>query len=125
MAGFGLSLEEQERVWELRRSGLSLWAVARALGQPPQRVVRYVASTGGRRPVARKRAERCLSAAEREEISRGLAGGLSSRQIAAAIARSHSTVSREVARNATFVISLATLGRRARSPHAASATAAR
>ena len=26
---FGLSLEEQERVWELRRSGLSLRAVAR------------------------------------------------------------------------------------------------
>ena len=37
--------------------------------------------------------------AVREEISRGLAGGLSSRQIAAAIARSHTTVSREVARN--------------------------
>ena len=124
MAGFGLSLEEQGRVWELRRSGLSLRAVARALGQPPQRVVRYVASTGGRRPVARRRAERCLSAAEREEISRGLAGGLSSRQIAAGIARSHSTVSREVARNGgresyRAAVADAACGERARRPKAA------
>ncbi len=121
---FGLSLKEQERVWELRRSGLSLRAVARELGQPPQRVVRYVASTGGRRPVARMGGERCLSAAEREEISRGLAGGLSSRQIAAAIARSHTTVSREVARNGgrdgyRAAVADAACGERARRPKAA------
>ena len=99
MDRFGLSLVEQERVWELRGAGLSLRAVARALGHPPQHVIRYVASTGGRRPVARRRAQRCLSVGEREEISRGLAGGLSSRQIAVGIARSHSTVSREIAGN--------------------------
>ena len=54
---------------------------------------------GGRRPVARRRAAGCLTLAEREEISRGLARGDSGRRIAAAIARSHSTVSREIARN--------------------------
>jgi len=101
-----------------------LRAVARVLGQPPQRLVRYVASTGGRRPVARMRGERCLSAAEREEISRGLAGGLFSRQIAAAIARSHSTVSREVARNGgrdgyRAAVADAACGERARRPKAA------
>ena len=70
---FGLSLVEQERVWELWRTGLSLRAVARVMGQRPQRVMRYVWSTGGKRPLPRRRAAGCLSPAKREEISRGLA----------------------------------------------------
>jgi IS30 family transposase len=40
-----------------------------------------------------------LSAGEREEISRGLACGASCRQIAAGLARSHTTISREVRQN--------------------------
>jgi IS30 family transposase len=40
-----------------------------------------------------------LSLEEREEISRGLAAGLSLRRIAAGLGRSASTVSREVAGN--------------------------
>jgi IS30 family transposase len=65
-----------------------------------------------------------LSAAEREEFSRGLAGGFSSRQIAAAIARSHTTVSREVARNGgregyRAAVADAACGERARRPEAA------
>jgi IS30 family transposase len=56
-------------------------------------------STGGVRPRPRRRSERCLSAAEREEISRGLARGESFRAIAGQIGRPHPTVSREVKRN--------------------------
>ena len=96
---FGLSVGEQERVWVLRGSGLSLRAVASVLGQAPHRVRLYVAECGGKRPLLRRRAARCLSVAEREEVSRGLAGGQSARWIAAAIGRSSSTVSREIARN--------------------------
>jgi IS30 family transposase len=96
---FGLSLEEQEAVWVLWRSGLSLPKVARELGHSYGRVRGYVVSLGGVRPVARRRAAICLSAAEREEISRALARGLSCRQIAAGVGRAASTISREVARN--------------------------
>jgi IS30 family transposase len=94
-----LSAVEQERIWELRASGRSLSAIARAIGQPRQTVGRYVALTGGRRPVLRRRAPGCLSVGEREEISRGLARGDSCRQIAVSITRSHTTISREVRHN--------------------------
>jgi len=94
-----LSGLEQERIWELRAGGRSLSAIARAIGQPRQTVGRYVALTGGRRPVVRRRAPLCLSVAEREEISRGLARGESCRQIAVGVARSHTTISREVRHN--------------------------
>jgi IS30 family transposase len=99
MRRFGLSEGEQERVWELWGDGTSLRAVARKLGARPEYVRRYVTSTGGVKPAARKRSERCLSMREREEISRGLARGESCRAIAAAIGRTHTTVLREVKRN--------------------------
>ena len=97
--GFGLSADEQEQVWQLWGTGKSLSAVARAMGRHVTQVRRYVESTGGRRPVCRRRSSGCLSAGEREEISRGLACGESCRQIAAGIARSHTTISREVRQN--------------------------
>jgi hypothetical protein len=46
-----------------------------------------------------QRAARSLTAAEREEISRGVAAGDSSRAIASWLGRAPSTVSRELARN--------------------------
>ena len=99
MRRFGLCEREQERVWELWGEGTSLRGVARKLGARPEYVRRYVASTGGVKPAPRRRAERCLSEQEREEISRGLACSESCRVIAARIGRSHTTVSREVSRN--------------------------
>ena len=54
---------------------------------------------GGVRPRPRLRSERVLSLEEREEISRGLAEGVSLREIAARLGRAPSTVSREVAHN--------------------------
>ncbi len=50
-------------------------------------------------PPERTRSARALTLAEREEISRGIRADVSIRQIAAALGRSPSTVSREVARH--------------------------
>jgi IS30 family transposase len=89
----------RERLWELWAQGRSIHAIAREMGTFRPTVARYLNLTGGVRPRRRKRAERCLSATEREEISRGLARGESFRAIAARIGRPHTTVSREVGRN--------------------------
>jgi len=58
-----------------------------------------VLQTGGVQHCPPRRAERCLSMAEREEISRGVAAGEPCRQIAARLGRAPSTVSRELTRN--------------------------
>jgi IS30 family transposase len=86
-------------MWELWGQGHSIHAIARKLGTFRPNVTRYLNATGGVRPRPRRRSERCLSAAEREEISRGLARGESFRAIAGQIGRPHTTVSREVERN--------------------------
>ena len=54
---------------------------------------------GGFTPAARSRAARCLTLADREEISRGLSANRSMRDIARQLSRSPSTISREVNRN--------------------------
>lgn len=95
----GVPLELRERVWELRATGMSLRAVAREVGLGSRQVTWFVAKSGGVRPVARRRAASCLTILEREEISRGIASGLSCRRIAATLGRDPSTVTREVARN--------------------------
>src|SRR6202011_3572618 len=58
-----------------------------------------VASTGGRPPVVPRRSPLRLSLAEREEISRGVVAGDSSRSIAGRLRRAPSTVSREITGN--------------------------
>ena len=57
---------------------------------------------GGIHPSARRRSRHALTLEDREEISRGLAAGLSMRQIARGIGRSPSTVSREIARHGSI-----------------------
>ena len=94
-----LTEHEQARVWELRAEGHSSRAIGRKLGLRPQYVSLCVALTGGVRPAARTRSQRCLTKAEREEISRGLARGDGFRAIGSQIGRSHTVVSREVNRN--------------------------
>ena len=89
----------RERVWELWVEGYSLHAIAREVGMARDNVTACVAGSGGVRPAPRKRAERCLSLGEREEVSRGLACGESFRAIGRAIGRPHTTVAREVNRN--------------------------
>lgn len=99
MHGFGMSQEQQDRVWVEFKAGRSIAAVAREVGVPGHRVRRFLQQTGGIRPLARSRSPRHLSMQEREEISRGLALGESCRVIAARLGRAASSVSREIARN--------------------------
>ena len=94
-----LTEREQERVWELRAEGHSSRAIGRKLGLRPQYVSLCVAVAGWVRPAARTRSQRCLTKAEREEISRGLTRGDGFRAIGSQIGRSHTVVSREVNRN--------------------------
>ena len=91
--------EQKALMWERWQKGESLNAIARLFDRHHSSVQRILAETGGIRPAPRRRSQRVLSLAEREEISRGLAGCLSLRTIAAQLGRSPSTVSREVNRN--------------------------
>jgi IS30 family transposase len=94
-----VSPEAIDELWVLLRAGHAAKPAARALGLPTSTVRAYLIRCGGIRPEPRCRAADRLTLAEREEISRGLAAGLSLRAIAAGLGRSPSTVSREVARN--------------------------
>jgi IS30 family transposase len=89
----------REHVWELWAKGRSARAIARELGTSAPFVRDCVGRTGGVRPPKRRRSASCLTRAEREEISRGLARGEGFRAIGRAIGRPHTTVSREVDRN--------------------------
>src|SRR3954471_22243738 len=94
-----LTPDQQAAVWPLVRAGANWRKVATEIGRPLSTVMLYALSTGGVQPRDRCRSARQLTFADREEISRGLAEGLSLRAIATAIGRPVSTVSREVARN--------------------------
>jgi IS30 family transposase len=69
------------------------------MGRSDRTVGDYIDQMKQRPPRVRTRASVQLTLAEREEISRGLAEGHSIRSIASRMARSPSTVCREVARN--------------------------
>jgi IS30 family transposase len=96
--GFGLSEVTKDAIWKLRALGLSDREVGRRLGLARGSVSNHLARTGGIRPRARRRPERCLSFEEREEVSRAIAGGQSARAIARALGRSHTTIAREIDR---------------------------
>jgi IS30 family transposase len=96
---WGLSAQEQDEVWARWRRGESLRLIARQLGKRVPSVRAFVLQTGGVQRHPPRRALRCLSMAEREEISRGVAAGESCRKVAARLGRAPSTVSRELARN--------------------------
>ena len=87
---------------EVLRTGVRRPKTTSALrsGQSRLRVFfQHIRSTGGYTPVERRRAPRCLSLAEREEISRGLTADKSIRSIARALGRAASPISREMKRN--------------------------
>jgi IS30 family transposase len=96
---WGLSAAEQDEVWRRWRQGESLRLIARRLGKRGPSVRAFVLQSGGVQRQPPRRAPRCLSMAERAEISRGVAAGEPCRQIAARLGRAPSTVSRELARN--------------------------
>ena len=99
MRSWGLSAAEQDQVWARWRQGESLRLIARRLGKRGPSVRAFVLQTGGVQRHPPRRAPRCLSMAEREEISRGVAAGESCRKVAARLGRAPSTVLRELARN--------------------------
>jgi IS30 family transposase len=99
MVRTALSPAEVDEVWRRWRSGQAVRVLAREMRRSPSTVRALILRSGGIRPAGRRRWELRLSFAEREEISRGVAAGMSVRAIAAVLGRAPSTVSREVARN--------------------------
>src|SRR3984893_5855615 len=94
-----LSSAQRADMWNRWKAGQSLNAIGRALGKD-QHVIHFLrARHGGIVPRVGRRSRRVLTLAEREDISRGIAGGCSLRVIAQRLSRTSSTVSREVARH--------------------------
>ena len=89
----------QSYIWNRYKAGDSVKSIARSFDRPSSSIHGYLSRTGGIRPSERRRAPRCLSLGEREEISRGLVAGLTIRAIAADLGRAPSTISREINRN--------------------------
>jgi len=95
-----LSAAEQAEIWDRYEAGQYMRPIARAIGRSSNAVRDLIAKTGGVRPlVPTEWSDARLSLVEREEISRGIAGGESLRHIALRLGRAPSTISREVAAN--------------------------
>jgi len=91
MAGIGrpngTANEQRREIWRRWKEGQSLSDIGRALGKIPGSIHHVVKANGGYVPAERSRSARVLSLVDREEISRGLAAGLSFRVIGAKIGR--------------------------------------
>jgi IS30 family transposase len=94
-----MSGQQKAELWRRWKEGESLSDISRGLAKNPGSVHGVLASSGGIAPQARRRSARALTFGQREEISRGLVGGLTLRVISAAIGVSASTTGREVRRN--------------------------
>ena len=94
-----LSTSEKAELWARWKRGESLSEIARALDRMPGAIFHVFADRGGIAPIPRRRTQRVLGTAEREEISRGLATGGSLRAISRQLQRAPSTISREVGRH--------------------------
>ena len=86
-------------MWERWKQGWTLHQIGQLFDRAHSSVHRILSETGGFRPPERRRSRLALTVAEREEISRALVIGHSTRAIAARIGRAPSTVSREIKRN--------------------------
>ena len=91
--------KQKALMWDHWQRGDSLKAIGRLFDRPSSSVFNVLSPSGGIRPVPRRRSGIALTLSEREEISRGIAGGLSMRAMAAKLDRSPSTISREINRN--------------------------
>ena len=95
----GFSVEQQNLLWAMWRRGDSIREMERTRGETLPRIRRFLRQWGGIPPVSRRRRAGHLVLVEREEISRGIAAGLTARTIAGLIGRPSSAVSREIVRN--------------------------
>jgi len=95
----GLSDWEKERIAELVSARAPAWMIHREVSRSRWAIRRYINRLARPAKPERKRSRLRLSSVEREEISRGLAGGESLRAIAGRLGRAPSTISREVTRN--------------------------
>ena len=89
-------------IWDRWQGGESLNSIGRLFDRHSSSIFGLLAPTGGIRPPPRQRSRLALTLAEREEISRGIACGLSLRAVAAQLGRSPSTISRELRRNGGY-----------------------
>ena len=94
-----MSANDKTAIWDRWARGESLSAIGRAVDRIPAAVFHVVRARGGMPPPPRWRSARALTGSEREEISRGLATGVSFRQLGVQLGRPTSTVSREVSRH--------------------------
>jgi IS30 family transposase len=90
---------EKELIWDRHQAGVPVKRIAREMGRLNCSLRKLISTSGGIRPRPRIRCALHLSFDEREEISRGLAVGLSFRAIALEMGRAPSTISREVNAN--------------------------
>src|SRR4051794_35291802 len=95
----GLSDEQRAETWRRWKHGQGVRKIGRAVGFDHGSIRTLLIQKGGIAPLPRKRAGLALTLTEREDISRGIASGSSSRSIAARLGRAPSTVSREIARH--------------------------
>ncbi len=95
--------EQKSQMWDRWQKGESLNSIALLFERGGHSsIARIFSSTGGIRPLRRKRSRLALTFFEREEISRGIASDLSIRMIASELGRPPSTVSHEINRNGGY-----------------------
>jgi IS30 family transposase len=94
-----LTAAQKTEIWKRWKAGQSLHEIGRVFDKPHTTVHQFLLLSGGIRPAARCRSRLALTLAEREDISRGIASGSSTREIARRMNRAASTVSREVIRH--------------------------
>lgn len=93
------SESQKAEMWDRWQKGESLNSIARRFDRGHSSISRILGETGGIRPRQRTRSVTSLSLQERETISRGLACGISMRNIANQLHRAPSTICREIHRN--------------------------
>ena len=76
--------EQKSLMWDRWQKGESLESIVQFFDRHHSSVQRILADTGGIRPAPRRRSRLALTLAEREEISRGLAG-CGGRQLASSV----------------------------------------
>jgi len=93
------TVAQKAEIWDRWQGGESMSSIGRVFDRESSSIFGLLSPTGGIRPPERHRSRLSLSLSEREEISRGIVGGLSMRAMASQLGRCASTISREIARN--------------------------